>query len=382
MRIGVSTLGADAGRSGIGRYVVHLLEEWGRLPERPEKLDVLVTDGEREAFPADWATQIRVPAAARNPLLGLLWHQTGLRRSCRRRRMDALFLPAANRRGMAFPSVPTVGTVHDFSSIHVPGKYDPARALYITRVLPALVRRLDHVITPSRASMNDVVEFAGVDPARVSVVPNGVDHSRYRPVDREAAAERVRASLGIEAPYLLYVSRLEHPGKNHVRLIQAFDQLRRMLKIPHRLVLAGSDWTRASEIHRAAAESPSREAIDLLGFVPHDVLPDLNAAAEVVVFPSLYEGFGIPVLEAMACGTPVVASDTSSIPEVGGAAAIYFDPLEVDAIAEAIVRVILDPDLRASMARKGLVWSHRFSWARTARETLSVIVNQVELNRS
>ena len=376
VRMGFSTLGADAGRSGIGRYVIQLLDEMSRPQDPGVRLDLIVARGEESAFPSSGAHRHLAPRFTRNPLGSLAWHQVGLPKLCASADLDVLFLPAANRSGVLWSPVPTVGTVHDFSSLHVRGKYDRARDLYITRVLPALVRRLDHVITPSLASKQDIVEYAGVDPARVTVIPNGVDHTVYSEGDGQEARRRVRTAVGLDGPYLLYVSRLEHPGKNHVRLIRAFSQLTKTRRIPHTLVLAGPDWTRADEIHRAAAASGLGDRIRFLGFVPQGLLPDLNRAADMVVFPSLYEGFGIPVLEAMASGVPVVASGTSSIPEVGGDAAIYFDPMNEESMAEAIWTVVDDAGLRRQMVRSGLERSRSFSWARTARETLEVILNQ------
>lgn len=375
MRLGVSTLGADGGRSGIGRYVVELLREFTTLRDAVD-LDVIATRDEFDAFPGADVSSRFAPRMAGNPLLGLAWHQSGLPRRCRTERHDVLFLPAANRRGVLRAPVPTVGTVHDFSSLHVRGKYDRAREFYITRVLPALVRRLDHVITPSEATKRDVVEYAGVEPSRITVVPNGVDTSVFRPDGSDEARAGVRSFLGFDEPYLLYVSRLEHPGKNHVRLIEAFDALRRERGIPHKLVLAGSDWTRADEIHRAAEAASSREHILRMGFVPDGLLPELTREAAMVVFPSLYEGFGIPVLEAMAVGTPVAASNVSSLPEVGGDAVSYFDPSEPASIAESIWGVLAHPSHAADLAARGLVRAREFTWKRTARETLAVLMNQ------
>ena len=373
-RIGMSTLGTDGGRSGIGQYVRHLLEAW-RASGVDDGLEVLATPRDRAAYGVPQASSTEVPGWAENPFLSLAWHQWALPRACDHHDLDVLFLPAANRRAPARASVPTVGTVHDFSSLHVRGKYDPIRDAYIKKVLPALVRRLDRVITPSAASKRDIVDFAGVPEDRIHVVPNGVDHARFHPHPEGEAQERVRRDLGLDGPYVLYVSRIEHPGKNHVRLIESFDRMKRREKLPHRLVLAGSDWDRADQVRAAAAACSSRDSIVFLGFVPNDVLPALTAAADLVAFPSLYEGFGIPVLEAMASGIPVVASNTSSLPEVGGGAVGYFDPTDVGAMDSAMTRVLTDRDLHARMGDAGLRRAARFSWEATARATMEVIVD-------
>ena len=174
-------------------------------------------------------------------------------------------------------------------------------------------------------------------------------------------------------PFILYTSRIEHPGKNHARLIRAFAELKRKERIPHQLVLAGTDRERADEVHRIAEESGFAKDILFTGFVASEDLPLLYQAADLFVFPSLYEGFGLPILEAMACGTPVACSRISSMPEVAGDAAVLFDPEEEGSIASAIRSIITGTDLRRDLAARGLERSRQFSWARTAAQTLGVI---------
>jgi len=292
---------------------------------------------------------------------------------CLRRRLDVLFLPAANRRVPACAPCPMVGTVHDYSSIHMESKYDLARYTYITRVLPFLARRLTRVIAVSESTRCDVTNYAHVPRERVDVVMHGVDGAVYHPRDAAQTRARVSEMFGVKAPYLLYISRLEHPGKNHVRLIEAFVRLKYREDAPHRLVLVGSDWSRAAEVHAAATQSPAARDIVFTGFAPGDELPYLYAGADAFVFPSLYEGFGMPILEALACGVPVVCANNSSLPEVAGDAAILFDPYSVEEMANAMARLIRDSALRDDLVRKGLARAAGFTWAATARQTLAVL---------
>jgi glycosyltransferase involved in cell wall biosynthesis len=178
---------------------------------------------------------------------------------------------------------------------------------------------------------------------------------------------------GLRPPYLAYTSRLEHPGKNHVRLIRAYESLRRRRDIPHQLVLAGSDWSGAEEIHRVIGASPFREDILTPGFIPTEDLPDLYSGADLFVFPSLFEGFGMPILEAMASGVPVACSDVSSLPEVAGDAAVLFDPGREASMAEAMGKLLDGGPLREEMIRKGLQRSEASSWAAATRRTLEVL---------
>ena len=268
---------------------------------------------------------------------------------------------------------PTVGTVHDLSTLHMAEKYDRAHTFYIRRVLPTLIRRLTHVITVSQSSLHDIVDYAGVPEDCVTVIPNGVDVGHYHPLSRDEVRTALQGWVPLDAPYIVYVSRIEHPGKNHVRLIEAFARLKKGTRLAHRLVLAGPDRERAAEVHDAAASSGVASDIVFTGFVSDDRLPAIYAGADMLVFPSLYEGFGIPVLESMACEVPVACSQTSSLPEVAGDAAVLFDPCDVEAMAHAMEQLLTIPQLRASCVHKGTERVQRFSWDTVARLTLGVI---------
>jgi glycosyltransferase involved in cell wall biosynthesis len=314
----------------------------------------------------------------RKPLLNVLWHQTALPRWCRRQKYDVLFLPAGNRRLPISVPCPTVGTVHDFSSIHVKGKYDPFRVFYITRVLPFLIKRLTRILTVSESSKRDIVEYAGIPEDRIRVTPLAADTRIFHPRDPQASRDAVCAKHGIRPPYILYISRIEHPGKNHAKLIEAFSRMKAAEDLPHTLVLAGSDWVRAEEVHAVAAASPSARDIHFTGFFPSADLPELLSGCELFVFPSLYEGFGLPVLEAMTSGVPTACADTSSLPEVAGDGALLFPPEDVDAMADAMKRMLVDEGLRRDFVRKGLERSRGFTWEETARRTLEVILEAAQ----
>jgi glycosyltransferase involved in cell wall biosynthesis len=374
LRVGVTTFGADGGRSGIGAYTVNILRAMATVG-RDAELEVMAHEGEAAALvpPELLATAQRVSDRLRPPILNIAWHQLALPGWCRRRRWDVLFLPAGNRRVPLRSPCPVVGTVHDVAVMHVAGKYDAARDLYVGHVLPLLIRRLSRIITPSEHSKRDVVAHARVSPERITVIPNAVDHARFRPADPASAREAVRARLGVRPPYVLYVSRIEDPGKNHVRLIRAYARLRRAGTLQHRLVLAGSDWSGAERVHAEAARSGCGDDIVFTGFVPGADLPALYQGADALAFPSLYEGFGIPVLEAMACGVPVACSDVSSLPELAGDAALLFHPADEDALASSLERLLLDAELRARLRARGLARASLFTWEESARRTLDVL---------
>lgn len=374
MNIGITTFGGDGGKSGISQYIINLLRQFSSF-NSGTNYDVVVYEDEQDIFIDDpnILHPITCSDRIRHPITNILWHQTSLPGLCSRKKFDALFLPAANRRVPLRSPCPTIGTVHDFSSIHVEGKYDASRMFYITRVLPFLIRRLDHVITVSESSKKDILEYARVPEDRVTVIPLAADQSLYKPGDQSDAVEVIGPKYGIRSPYILYISRIEHPGKNHIRLIKAFNHLKKEENIPHQLVLAGSDWDRAEEVHREASESESAADILFTGFTDHSDLPALYNGAELFVFPSLYEGFGLPVLEAMSSGTPVACSNISSIPEVAGDATVLFDPYSIENIQKSILGLIQDNAARKEFAAKGYERSKSFSWQKTAEKTLEVI---------
>jgi len=379
MKIGITTFGGDGGKSGISQYIINILREFAALGDRPD-FEVIVYEDEKELFvpdPNNMST-ICFGDSLRSPVTNIKWHQMSLPKLCRQQKYDVLFLPAGNRRlPMSLPC-PSVGTVHDFSSIHVAGKYDPARMFYIKRVLPFLIRRLTRVLTVSESSKKDIVAYAGVPGKYVTVTPLAADNQVYFPRDRAECIKRIGPKYNIRKPYILYISRIEHPGKNHAGLVRAFSILKETEDIPHQLVLAGSDWGRAEEVHRAAEESAYTDDIVFTGFAPNDDLPDLYCGAELFVFPSLYEGFGLPVLEAMTCGVPVACSNISSIPEVIGETGILFDPYDDEAIADAMRRFLTDPGLLNDCRERGLARAKDYTWSATAALTLKVLLKAAE----
>lgn len=375
MRIGVSAFAGDGGKSGISQYMENVV---GRLAAiAPEHEIVAFVGADDEDWVRSWHPAIEVvayPESVAKPTMNIGWHLTRFPGALRDHHCDIAFMPAANRRLAWRYGVPSLGTVHDFSQLHVPQKYDRLRTLYIMRVLPAMMRRLNRVLAVSESTRRDCEDFAKIPNEQIRVCYNGADLTRFTQQGRTAARSEVQAHLGDqlpeETPYILYTSRLEHPGKNHVRLLEAFARLRKSRDIPHRLVLAGTRWSGAEAIDARLAELALEDSVLITGFVPGALLPALYRAADLFVFPSLFEGFGIPVLEAMASGVPVCAADRSSIPEVLGDAGLLFDPDDPDAIAEAMARLLGDAALRERCVKQGLQRCRTFTWDRATEIVL------------
>lgn len=267
--------------------------------------------------------------------------------------------------------VPVVVTVHDVSFLEHPEFFNPARAIQLRWSVERTVRRAAKILTVSEFSRRAIERAYAPPPDKVVVAPNAAS-ALFRPLDRQAAAARVRARFGIPSPFLLTVGDLV-PRKNHTGLIRAFSaMLRHCPRLPHHLVIAGKETRYGRKVRRAARESGAAERIHFTGFVSDEELLQLYNACELFVFPSRYEGFGLPVLEAMACGRAVVCSNASALPEVADAAAILVDPQDPDDIARATLDVLLDHELRLRLERLALQRAAQFSWRKTAERTLEV----------
>ena len=264
-------------------------------------------------------------------------------------------------------------TVHDLAFLVRPDCADARLRAYLEEVVPRSVRRADFIIADSENTRNDLVVLLGVPSSSVAVVPGGVE-DRFSRVTDVDALRRVRERVGVgDAPFVLAIGVIE-PRKNLNRLMDAFAVLKQRHKAPEdlKLVLAGGKGWLFDGIYEHQAASPVRQDIVMPGFVPDDLLPALYSAAEVLAFPSLYEGFGLPLLEAMACGTPVVASRASCLPEVAEGAALLVDPTSVEGLASSLERVLTDVALRHDLVDRGHQRAAAYTWRRAAEQLLDV----------
>lgn len=371
MKIGISAFASDGGKSGISQYMINVLQRLPRLDPAVQCV-IFVPAADRSLFePVPTGSVIvAVPDWMAQPVASILWHLFLYPVLLRRHRCDCAYLPAGNRRLGMWYGMPSVSTIHDLSQLHVEGKYDGLRMFYIRSVLSVMMRRLTRVVSVSESTRRDLVEYVRIRPERVQVAYNGADLARFAGAARSCAAAHVAAELDIDGPFILYTARLEHPGKNHVRLLEALALLKQRGHLSHKLVLAGSRWNGTEVIEDTIAKLGLQHDVVITGFVENRLLPELYAAADVFVFPSLFEGFGIPLLEAMATGTPVCAANVSSIPEVVGDAALLFDPLNTDDIARQLQRLLQDGRLRQELIGRGRRQAQRFSWEEAASGVL------------
>ncbi|MCC6142723.1 MAG: glycosyltransferase family 4 protein [Candidatus Hydrogenedentes bacterium] len=347
-------------RSGTGRYTTELVHALASLPDAPE-LTAIWPD----TAPCPEVPNIRFiqrPARANQRILFDQWGMLELRE---RLGADVVHYPANFSPATMLRNL--VLTVHDLSFLHYPGWFRVDRALYYRHAIRRSVRQAKHIIADSLATKQDLCDFLDVPECGVTVIPLGVSPD-YAPVGPDVR-EQIRGKYGLPRSFFLFVGTLE-PRKNLPRLVAAFDAVAG--KVPQDLVIVGRPGWKTGAIDEAIAAARHRDRIHLPGFVASEDLPALLGNAHAFVWPSLLEGFGLPPLEAMACGVPVLSSNTSSIPEVCGEAALLVNPLHVDDIADGLRRLSQEEGLCQRLSEAGRARAARFTWRRTATATLSV----------
>ncbi len=365
MRIGIDFTSAARERAGIGRYARELVRALARRDSPHTFVLFIPRDALADLVRWEWPRHfalVRAPLTER--ALAALWHRVRLPlpveafigRTDVFYSPDFLLPPTLARR--------TLVTVHDLSYVRVPECFPEVLKRYLNQSVPRAVRRADLVLADAESTRRDIVEVYAASPEKVRVLYSGVD-PRFAPAIPAEEQQRVRTRLGLVRPYLLSVSTIQ-PRKNYARLIEAFARL----KTECDLVIAGGKGWMYDEVYDAVDRLGLKERVRFAGFVSDEDLPALYAGATLFVYPSLYEGFGLPVAEAMACGVPVVSSDASSLPEVAGDAALYFDPRSVEAMAAALERALGDAEWREGARVRGRARIKPFTWDRAAQELL------------
>ncbi len=357
MKIAINGTFWDQPNTGSGQYVRELVPELMRLA--PENQYAVIRPSDRRSF----------NSVVEN--IAKVWfEQVGFARACRRERATLAHVPYFA--SPFFAPAPTVVTIHDLIPILLPlYRGSPLVRLY-TRLVAAAARRASAVIADSECTRRDIVDRLGIPQSRVDVVYLAAN-ARYQPT---ANTEPVRRKYGLPEKFLLYLGGFDQ-RKNVRVIVEAFAHLSDLYAAGYRLALAGvilgEDSAFFPNPQRIARQAGlPDDALCLVGRIAEEDKPALYSAASVFLFPSLYEGFGLPPLEAMACGAPVVASNAASLPEIVGSAGILAGPHDARAWADAIRAVVTDPVQRAEMRERGLAQAAKFSWTRAARETLDV----------
>lgn len=367
MRIGFDVSPLTRVRSGVGNYTYSLLKHLLRMGTDNAFLGFSSGLGEIELRGLEALAghrHVRVPTR----VLYRIWSIAG------RPRVDALLggvdvYHATNYFLPPVMSAKRVVTFYDLSFLSVPELCSPKIVGPFSKGVRRFAHEADAILCCSEASKRDIVEKLGAGPVKVSVAYGAVDED-FVPMSRESAERFLAERYGLRPPFVLFVSTLE-PRKNVAGLLAAFARTTR--EVPHALVFVGGMGWNMQGIPALIEELGLEQRVRLVGYVAErGDLPAFYSAADAFVFPSFYEGFGLPVLEAMKCGCPVISSDRTSLPEVGGEAVVYVNPEDVEDIAKALRRVLSDARLREELRGKGLSQARKFSWAECARVTMDV----------
>ncbi len=366
LRPGILTYGLDRPPTGIGRYTIELLRALVEL--LPESPPTLLTPAPPRYLPqAERYPQRPLALSRRLPALLTLG---GLQIPRLARGLDLLHDPGGNAPFLFAPAgLRLVVTIHDVFALTCPQTSTLLEKIIARYWLPLILPRVDRILTVSQTSKTEILRHLPVKEAQVVIIPYGVD-KKFHPRPPEQVAATL-ARYGLPPAYLLTVVGAQDKRRNLPRLLEAYRLLRQEGE-RRPLVVIGKARRSAWEKQEQQQPASSQEGVKYLGYVPQDDLPTLYSGAIALVFPSLHEGFGMPPLEALACGTPVACSNVSAMPEVVGEAALTFDPYDPQAIASAIRRLLDDAALRAELRERGLRRAARFTWKRTARATLAV----------
>ena len=373
MKIGIeASMAAEARKAGVGQYCYHLIRSLVSLAERSHYYTCYF----RHASP-DPLLALRLPddvseqITARGMSFPCLWAQMRLPLEFRQHPQDVYFFPSSVVPLLNQPEKSVV-TVHDLAFLFFQECFSPALRNWLKIATERSVKKAKKVIAVSEATRQDLLAYYQTDPEKVIVIHHGVDE-RFNPQKTEVI-DKVKQRYHIAGDYVLCVGTLQR-RKNIPRLLQAFYLLKQKYQHPQKLVLVGQKFSDLpeDEIFSTMKRLSLEQDVIWTGYIEHEEMPAIMSGAEVFVLPSLYEGFGMPVLEAMACGTPVACSNTSSLPEVVGDNGVVFDPYSVDDMAETLHYLLLKQELRQELSEQGRVKATRFSWESCASKTLDVL---------
>jgi glycosyltransferase involved in cell wall biosynthesis len=369
LRIGIDYTAAVRQEAGIGRYTRELMRALAKLDRGHDYVLFTAAGGQRlvdTGWPANFHMR-SVPLSDRT--LAILWHrlQLPLWVELATGPVDIFHSP-----DFVLPPVRrarTLLTVHDLSFMRYPQCADAHLRVYLNKVVPRSMHRAHLVLADSQHTKDDLVELLDVNADKIEVIYPGVEE-RFRPTKDQALLEKVRKRYNLPPRFILGLGTLQ-PRKNFTRLIRAYSLLITRYPSLHLVIVGGKGWL-YEEIYATVERLGLEEKVIFPGFVADGDLPALYSLADLFAFPSLYEGFGLPPLEAMACGTPVITSDASSLPEVVGEAGLMVEATDVEALAEAMKRTLENDALREGMIAKGVDQARKFTWKEAASRLLSL----------
>jgi len=369
MRIAVNTRLLIKNRlEGIGWFTFESFKRITRLHPEHEFFFLFDRDFDQEFVFSSNVTPIKLNPQARHPILWYFWFEYSVRHFIEKNKID-LFISTDGYLSLK-TNIPQIAVIHDINFFHFPKTIPPFARWYYNHYFPKFSKKSIRIATVSEFSKKDIVKSYGIDPDKIDVVYNGANE-KYTPLSEEEVV-RTRAQISEGNPYFVFVGAF-NPRKNISRLLQAFDQFKSQHQSNIKLIIVGEEMYGTSEMISILKKLRYKDDIIFTGRLDVERLRLVIGSALAMTYVSYYEGFGIPLLEAMKCGVPIVASDQTSIPEVAGDAAIYVNPFSPESISEGMNRIVSDANLRDQLIKNAAKQRQKFSWDKTANEFYNCI---------
>jgi len=371
LKIGINTLGCDHGRSGIGAYILSLVHN---LPKTGHNIQLFGHELDKYTYTSGVeGVKYTCISVGDSAFAEQTWHRLSFNIFARKQHYDIVLFPSGIKLLPMRFEVPTVLVMQNILADNSQG-YLKNISSFVSKLT---LKSVKGIISPSNYIKNNLLNN-GIAEDKIQVIHNGIDTDLFHPHNLQAQEALMIKPFAIRRPYIIYASRIVHPEKRHVELINAFSIFKQKTKAPHRLVIAGADGEQAEQVHQAVLRSPFASDIVLTGYFPHENLPLLYSAADLCVFPSPVEGVGLPVIEAMACGIPTACVRAGALPEIAGDCTCYFEPNKPEEIASVIGSLINDTagvnkERRQKLIDAGIEWVKQYSWKKTAEETLAYL---------
>ena len=355
--------------TGIGRVLINILSELAK--QYPEDKYVLFRNFDFKEY--DNLTQyqnieiVDVPYTKESGSKNILWHQWLFQKLLKKYKCDIAYIP--NFTLLLWKTIPTIVTIHDLIEYNVPDKFSKARMFYRKQVCdPLMAKKSNHILTVSKSSYKDIISYLGVKPSKLTLTLNATDRNVFKKYSKEKIIPAIKKYNLEYKKYLLFVGTIDFPGKNIKTIIEAFFNLRSKNELNGiKLVIIGKNGFNSKVIYDFVNASPFKDEVIFTGYLNDDDLPKYYAGATIMLYLSLFEGFGLPVLEAMSCATPVICSNTSCFPEIVEELDVKVPPTDVNAVEEKILKILSNTIYYEILSQRCYEKSLKYSWTESAR---------------